>query len=605
MKAQRGAEQDAVRLALDACSRALAGDRSVEQSAPRSSAALSQLAVTRGISDARALRRAHHDARMHEDMAPNNPHARAVYDALENVRIEAVGAVRMRGVARNLAAALENALVEREADATTALALTLRTRLTGEPAPASGVPALLRYGELVQRQFGTMLQELPHFLYKQAGFARVVTRHLAALTDDALPEAHVVRAPLLDADTKGTGDAGQNNAARAEQQEHREDATGSDEPAVADALSTPDRRDGQPLNPARLRAATGTVAAESGYRVFTTEFDQTASARGLRTPQELQRLRGVLNRHRAAHRVTVGRLAARLQRHLMARQQRDWAFDLEEGELDTARLARIIIDPTQPLSFKQERESRFRDTAVTLLIDNSGSMHGRPIAVAAVCCDILAATLERCGVSVEILGFTTGAWNGGQPRERWLKAARPAAPGRLNQTRHIIYKSAQQPLRRARSSLGLMLCDELLKENIDGEALLWAHQRLLARPEQRRLLIVVSDGAPADDATLSANPRDYLERHLRAVIDMIEMRSPVELVSIGISHDVGNYYTQATAITDPEALAKALTDQLLELAGPVSSSRRQAEGQCRRHPLSGWRSDSPGARTHHEGEGPK
>lgn len=471
---------------------------------------------------------------MHEDMAPKNPQARVLYDALESVRIEAVGTLRMRGVARNLAAALENALAEREANATTALALILRTGLTGEPSPASGAPALANHGEWVQHQFGSMLQELPEFLYQQAGFARVVGRHLCALIPEAFLETNLDRATLDHACTKGPDDAGQIDATR----------------------------DEQSSDPARLRTACGTVGSESGYRIFTTEFDQIATAQDLRTPQELQRLRSVLDRHRAAHRVTVGRLAARLQRHLMARQQRDWAFDLEEGELDTARLARIIIDPTQPLSFKQERGSRFRDTAVSLLIDNSGSMHGRPIAVAAVCCDILAATLERCGVSVEILGFTTGAWNGGQPRERWLKAGRPAAPGRLNQTRHIIYKSAQQPLRRARSSLGLMLCNELLKENIDGEALLWAHQRLLARPEQRRLLMVVSDGAPADDATLSANPRDYLERHLRAVIDMIEKRSPVELVAIGMGHDVGRYYAGAVTIREPEQLAGALTDEL-------------------------------------------
>lgn len=484
----------------------------------------------------------------------------------------------MRGVARNLAAALENALVDREADATTALALILRTRLTSEPSPASGAAALAKFGAWAHDQFGKMLQELPYVMYEQSSFARVVTRHLGALTADVLLEADMDRAPLNDAGTKGTGDAGQDNAARDEQREHLEEATGLDEPAVADAPSTQDRREGQPLNPARLRAASAMVAAETDYRVFTTEFDQIANARDLRTPQELQRLRGVLDRHRSAHRAAVGRLAARLQRHLMARQQRDWAFDLEEGSLDTARLARIIIDPTQPLSFKQERESRFRDTAVTLLIDNSGSMHGRPIAVAAVCCDILAATLERCGVSVEILGFTTAAWNGGQPREQWLKAGRPAAPGRLNQTRHIIYKSAQQPLRRARSSLGLMLCNELLKENIDGEALLWAHQRLLARPEQRRLLMVVSDGAPADDATLSANPRDYLERHLRAVIDMIEKRSPVELVAIGMSYDVGTYYPSAVTIREPEHLAGALTDELGGLLVQRSAKRHHCAG---------------------------
>ncbi len=514
------------------------------------------------MSDARALRRAHHDARIHEAFAPNSPQARVLYDALEDVRIEALGTLRMRGVARNLAAALEHTLAEREADAATALALFARTRLTGEPTPESGARVLARYGEWVQIQFGTILQELPVVLHEQAAYARLVTAHLAGLAVEVLPDAQVIRAPLVHTTDKGADDAGQTEAEHDEQHDHTVEASGLAEPAVADALEGLDGCDDPPLHPARLRAADAMAGAATGYRAFTTEFDQVANARELRSPQQLQRLRGVLDRHRAAQRVTVGRLAARLQRHLMARQQRSWAFDLEEGELDTGRLARIIIDPTQALTFKRERESRFLDTAVTLLIDNSGSMHGRPIAVAAVCCDILAATLERCGVTVEILGFTTGTWNGGQSREKWLKAGRPPAPGRLNQTRHIIYKSAQQPLRRARGSLGLMLCNELLKENIDGEALLWAHQRLLTRPEQRRLLMVISDGAPADDATLSANPRDYLERHLRAVIGMIGKHSPVELVAIGMGHNAGRYYPRAVAISEPEQLAGALTDEL-------------------------------------------
>lgn len=485
-----------------------------------------------------------------------------LYDALEQVRIEALGTLRMRGVARNLAAALEHTLAGHEADAATALALIARTRLTGEPTPESGARVLAKYGEWVQRRFGTLLRELPDVMYDQAAYARVVTAHLGGLEVEVLQEAQVILAPLVHTTDKGADNAGQTGVQHDEQHEHRVEASGLAEPAVADAPADLGKHDDAPLNPARLRAAEAMVRAAANYRVFTTDFDQIANARELRDPQELQRLRGLLDRHRAAQRLAVGRLAARLQRHLMARQQRDWVFDLEEGELDTARLARIITDPTQALSFKQERESRFRDTTVTLLIDNSGSMHGRPIAVAAVCCDILAATLERCGVTVEILGFTTGAWNGGQPREKWLKAGKPPAPGRLNQTSHIIYKSAQQPLRRARSGLGLMLCNELLKENIDGEALLWAHQRLLTRPEQRRLLMVISDGAPADDATLSENPRDCLERHLRAVIGMIEKRSPVELVAIGMGHDVGRHYPRAVAIREPEQLAGALTDEL-------------------------------------------
>jgi cobaltochelatase CobT len=261
----------------------------------------------------------------------------------------------------------------------------------------------------------------------------------------------------------------------------------------------------------------------------------------------------------------VARLANRLQRRLMAQQNRAWEFDLEEGLLDPARLSRVVVDPLHPLSFKQEKDTSFRDTVVTLLLDNSGSMRGRPITVAATCADILARTLERCGVKVEILGFTTRAWKGGQSREAWLAAGKPANPGRLNDLRHIIYKSADAPWRRARKNLGLMMREGLLKENIDGEALDWAHRRLLARTEQRRILMMISDGAPVDDSTLSVNAGNYLERHLRWVIEEIETRSPVELIAIGIGHDVTRYYRRAVTIVDAEELGGAMTEKLAEL----------------------------------------
>ncbi|MEO9829063.1 MAG: cobaltochelatase subunit CobT, partial [Nitratireductor sp.] len=301
------------------------------------------------------------------------------------------------------------------------------------------------------------------------------------------------------------------------------------------------------------------------YKVFTTSFDETIGAEELCEEEELERLRAFLDKQLANLQGVVGRLANRLQRRLMAQQNRSWDFDLEEGYLDTARLMRVVIDPMQPLSFKQERDTNFRDTVVTLVLDNSGSMRGRPITVAATCADILARTLERCGVSVEILGFTTRAWKGGQAREKWLKDGKPANPGRLNDLRHIIYKSADAPWRRARRNLGLMMREGLLKENIDGEALLWAHNRLIGRREQRRILMMISDGAPVDDSTLSVNPGNYLERHLRAVIEMIETRSPVELIAIGIGHDVTRYYRRAVTIVDAEELAGAMTEQLASL----------------------------------------
>jgi len=323
------------------------------------------------------------------------------------------------------------------------------------------------------------------------------------------------------------------------------------------------------------------LAREVDYKVYTTAFDETVGAEDLCDEEELDRLRAFLDKQLANLQGVVGRLANRLQRRLMAQQNRSWDFDLEEGYLDPARLVRVVIDPMQPLSFKQERDTKFRDTVVTLLLDNSGSMRGRPITVAATCADILARTLERCGVSVEILGFTTRAWKGGQAREKWLKDGKPPNPGRLNDLRHIIYKSADAPWRRARRNLGLMMREGLLKENIDGEALLWAHQRLIGRPEQRKILMMISDGAPVDDSTLSVNPGNYLERHLRAVIELIETRSPVELLAIGIGHDVTRYYRRAVTIVDAEELAGAMTEQLASLFGE-ETARDLRRGGLRR-----------------------
>lgn len=304
---------------------------------------------------------------------------------------------------------------------------------------------------------------------------------------------------------------------------------------------------------------------KTAYKIFSTRFDEVIEAEDLCEPEELTRLRAYLDQQLQQLQGVVARLANRLQRRLQAKQNRSWDFDLEEGYLDAARLSRVVTDPSNPLSFKMERDTDFRDTVVTLLIDNSGSMRGRPITVAAMSADILARTLERCGVKTEVLGFTTRAWKGGQSREAWMADNKPAQPGRLNDLRHIVYKQADAPWRRARRNLGLMMREGLLKENIDGEALIWAYQRLMGRPEQRRILMVISDGAPVDDSTLSVNPGNYLEKHLRQVIEEIETRSPVELIAIGIGHDVTRYYRRAVTIVDAEQLGGAMTDKLAEL----------------------------------------
>ncbi len=304
---------------------------------------------------------------------------------------------------------------------------------------------------------------------------------------------------------------------------------------------------------------------EAIYRAYTRLHDEEIAAEDLCDPDELTRLRQQLDQQLQHLQGVISKLANRLQRRLMAQQQRSWEFDLEEGLLDAGRLSRVVVNPLHALSYKRERETEFRDTVVTLLIDNSGSMRGRPITVAAMCGDILARTLERCAVKVEVLGFTTRAWKGGQSREKWVQDGKPRNPGRLNDLRHIIYKAADSPWRRARKNLGLMLREGLLKENIDGEALLWAYRRLVVRPEHRRILMVISDGAPVDDSTLSVNPGNYLEKHLREVIREIETRDQVELIAIGIGHDVTRYYRRAVTIVDAEELGGTMMKKLTEL----------------------------------------
>ncbi|RWE71569.1 cobaltochelatase subunit CobT, partial [Mesorhizobium sp.] len=433
-------------------------------------------------------------------------------------------------------------------------------------------------------------------LEDQQAFARVVRDMLVSMemaeelgddqeTDDSEENEENEQQGEEQSDEGGEEDSGSEQS-QSEDAEASADEEESAETEATDATSDDlsDEDDSDAETPGEAKRNDNpflNLPKEIDYKVFTTAFDETVGAEDLCEEEELDRLRAFLDKQLANLSGVVGRLANRLQRRLMAQQNRSWDFDLEEGYLDPARLVRVVIDPMQPLSFKQERDTKFRDTVVSLVLDNSGSMRGRPITVAATCADILARTLERCGVSVEILGFTTRAWKGGQAREKWLKDGKPPNPGRLNDLRHIIYKSADHPWRRARRNLGLMMREGLLKENIDGEALLWAHNRLIGRPEQRKILMMISDGAPVDDSTLSVNPGNYLERHLRAVIELIETRSPVELLAIGIGHDVTRYYRRAVTIVDAEELAGAMTEQLASLFGE-ESARDTRRGGLRR-----------------------
>ena len=547
-----------------------------------------EAAIVRGHADSIALKLACHDPAVHRRLIPGGQQARAVFEAVEQARVEAIGARRMVGVSNNLGAMLDDKFhrgkfdeISDRADAPIedALAMMVRERLTGEAPPAAAKKLVDLWRPFIEERAGRSLDGLGRVLDDQRKFGDAVHDLLESLDmgEDRSSSEEEEDGEQGDQDRKKdeTGEKGEASDSEDQEKMSLEETEASADAAESDEESTDapasDLADDAEMGDAETSAEPwrprGRANEPRGpdYRPFTARFDETVPAEELCEPEELDRLRGYLDKQLSHLQGVVARLANRLQRRLMAQQNRAWEFDLEEGMLDPSRLTRIIIDPMHPLSFKHEKDTSFRDTVVTLLLDNSGSMRGRPITVAATCADILARTLERCGVKVEILGFTTRAWKGGQSRESWLAAGKTPNPGRLNDLRHIIYKSADAPWRRARKNLGLMMREGLLKENIDGEALDWAHKRLLARTEQRRILMMISDGAPVDDSTLSVNPGNYLERHLRWVIEDIETRSPVELIAIGIGHDVTRYYRRAVTIVDAEELGGAMTDKLAEL----------------------------------------
>ena len=549
-----------------------------------------QVALARGFADASALKLRYHDAKVHASFAPGETVARAVFDAVEQARVEAIGSRSMAGVRANLNEALALRLKSdairraRSADEvplSTALALKVRERLTGQAIPKDAAPGVAMVDQWIEDKAGADLDSLMLAIDDQRAFQSLTTamlEHLQLIDADVPPDTEE---PESDEDGEDqedqqeegesgeeeSGDSDMNAEARAEDQggESEEGESEYSDDFDADSDEGADDMGEEGMMPVRPNRPMSDMPPGFDYQAYTTKFDEIVAPEDLCDDDELARLRGFLDQQLVSLQGAVTKLANRLQRRLMAQQSRSWDFDQEEGLLDAARLARIVIDPTRSLSYKIERDMEFRDTVVTLLIDNSGSMRGRPISIAAISADIMARTLERCGVKTEILGFTTRAWKGGQAREEWLAAGRPPMPGRLNDLRHIVYKKADDPWRRARKNLGLMMREGLLKENIDGEALLWAHGRLIARPEERRILMVISDGAPVDDSTLSVNSGTYLERHLRQVIDWIENRSPVQLVAIGIGHDVTRYYRRAVTIMDAEQLGGTMVEQLAGL----------------------------------------
>lgn len=554
----------------------------------------------RGQSDSLALRKRYHDAELHSRLVPVGGDAKSVFDAIEQARIESLGANRMKGVADNLYRQLDthckesgfNRIYDR-ADAPLAevLGLLVREKLTGTPVPSSASHMVDLWRAEIEEKGEQDFIALMDTASDQSQFAKAAKQLLKDLdlyddaegseTQDDESSDGDEGDPEPEAESSGAEGDDEAQEASAAEDASAQDGAGDDssdteagESAEQESASSGEEagKDRKPAYPDDFR----NFVEGPAYKAFTSEFDEIVQAQDLSEPEELNRLRQQLDQQLANMNTLVSKLANRLQRKLLAQQNRAWEFDLDEGMLDAARLSRIVVDPSLPLSFKQEQDTDFRDTVVTLLIDNSGSMRGRPISIAAVCADILARTLERCTVKVEILGFTTRAWKGGQSREKWLEQGKEANPGRLNDLRHIVYKPADHPYRRSRQSLGLMLKEGLLKENIDGEGLLWAHNRLLGRPEQRRILMVISDGAPVDDSTLSVNPGNYLDRHLRDVITWIEKKSPVELIAIGIGHDVTRYYQQAVTIIDAEQLGGVMMEKLADLFDENKNPKKSA-----------------------------
>ena len=569
---------------------------------------IEEVAQIRGAGDALALWVRHHDDKVHNRIQPKGAVPRAVFEAAEQARCEALGALRFSGIADNLDAMLEqrckargyaNVLQPSDAQLPDVIGLLVREKLTGRPPPEGARAMVENLRSLVDEKAEQDLVQLAQAIGDQTAFARLTRRLIADLNlgeddlseeeaSDDQPDDSADQQPQGDGEGEGEGGDGSTDETGAPQRADSQEGESDDDADASTAVEAQDmapslgsedpgrgRRQWRPgeLNPNRSN--------EPPYRAFAREFDEIIEASDLCDLEELTRLRAYLDQQLHSLLGVVAKLANRLQRRLLAKQNRSWQFDLDEGLLDAGRLARVVVNPMNPLSYKMEKDTEFRDTVVTMLLDNSGSMRGRPITVAAMCADLLARTLERCAVKVEILGFTTRAWKGGQSRERWLREGKPANPGRLNDLRHIVYKSADSPWRRARKNLGLMMREGLLKENIDGEALIWAHDRLMARPEQRRILMVISDGAPVDDSTLSVNPGNYLEKHLRQVIEWIETRSPIELIAIGIGHDVTRYYQRAVTIVDAEQLGGAMMEKLAELFEEDPAQRVPAPRQSR------------------------
>ena len=543
---------------------------------------LSQL---RGNADNQALRYKYHNQDTFKEYEPSGEKNRKIYEILEDTRIQLIGSKLMRGVKNNLHSLYEDKFKDKniseiskqsDIDIEDAIDLYFRNKVSPDYLPKDSDKAISVWKKWLQSRIGDSSNSLLENIYDQKVFAENVNKLINDLdyyddqnaNDEKNEEEKNQNTEQLENneldEMENQSSFSDDEASQSEEEVGYEETEMNIDQQEDDELSEFDEGNSENATP-QYRAENSSEQILNEYGIYTEEFDEIITASNICEDEELNRLRAYLDQQLKSYQTIISRLANRLQRKLLAKQNRSWDFDLEEGLLDTSRLTRIIMDPYHSLSFKKEKDTDFKDTVVSLLIDNSGSMRGRPITVAAMSADILARTLERCGVKVEILGFTTKAWKGGKSREHWMQNKKIPAPGRLNDLRHIIYKAADEPWRRSKKNLGLMMREGLLKENIDGEALLWAHKRLQVRYEARKILMVISDGAPVDDSTLSVNTGNYLEKHLRGVIEWIESKSAIQLLAVGIGHDVTRYYKRAVTIVDAEQLADVMTEQLVDL----------------------------------------
>ena len=545
---------------------------------------LDNLSSIRGTADNEALIHKYRNNNTYSEFLPNKEKNKKIYESLENSRIQILGSKYMRGVKSNLLSLYEkncqeknysNVTSQSDLDIENALEIYLKKKNDASLVPKSASHALSYWSKWLDSKIGDSIDGLLKDINDQEQFAQLANKLILDLKlydtnenkdesedDNKGQQTEELDNPDVD-ETESQSSMSDDDMENTEEEVQSEE---SEMPVDENNEEMQDLEDDGSENvKPQYKESKSIETILSEYMVYSNQFDEVITAQDLCEDEELNRLRKYLDQQLKSFQTIISRLANRLQRKLLAKQNRSWEFNIEEGLLDTSRLTRVITDPFYSLSFKKEKDTDFKDTVVSLLIDNSGSMRGRPITVAAMSADILARTLEKCGVKVEILGFTTKAWKGGKSRESWMQNNKPPSPGRLNDLRHIIYKAADEPWRRSKKNLGLMMREGLLKENIDGEALLWAHKRLQNRYEARKILMVISDGAPVDDSTLSVNSGNYLEKHLRGAINWIENKSDVQLLAVGIGHDVTRYYKKAVTIVDAEQLADVMTEQLVDL----------------------------------------